>query len=82
MTEERKYAILFAATVLCARKLAQMESDRPSPVKICTVERAIDQAKFILDKIDARWATEQRGFTEKGTESTQVRRTENPTAAG
>ncbi len=55
MTEERKHAILFAATLLCARKLAQLESDRPSPVKICTVERAIDQAKFILDKIDARW---------------------------
>jgi len=55
MTEERKFAILFAATLLCARKLTQMASDRPSPVKICTVERAVDQAKFILDKIDDRW---------------------------
>jgi hypothetical protein len=31
MTEERKYAILFAATLLCARKLIEMDSDRPSP---------------------------------------------------
>jgi hypothetical protein len=55
MTEERKYAILFAATVLSARKLAAMESDKPSPAKMCAVDRAIDQAKFILDRIEARW---------------------------
>lgn len=55
MTEERRYAILFAATILCARKLASLESDRPSPAKICAVERAIDQAKFILERIDSRF---------------------------
>jgi len=33
MTEERKYAILFAATLLCARKLNQLDSDRPSRQK-------------------------------------------------
>lgn len=60
MTEERKYAILFATTLLCARKLMDMEYDRSSPAKICTVERAIDRAKFILDKIDARWAEEEQ----------------------
>ena len=31
MTEERKFAILFAATLLCARKLMEIE-DKPSPV--------------------------------------------------
>jgi hypothetical protein len=56
MTEERKYAILFAATLLCARKLASLESDKPSPAKVFAVERAIDQATFILERIDARFS--------------------------
>ena len=53
MTEERKYAILFAATLLCARKL--MELDRPSPARVAAVENAISQAAFILDRIDRKW---------------------------
>ncbi len=28
MTEERKYAILFAATLMCARKLMEIEESR------------------------------------------------------
>jgi len=32
-TEERKYAILFAATLLCARKLLELDEGRPSPAK-------------------------------------------------
>jgi hypothetical protein len=56
MTEERKFAILFAATLLCARKLMEMD-DRSSPLKICTVDRAISQAAYILGKIDERWPT-------------------------
>jgi hypothetical protein len=54
MNEERKYAILFAATLLCARKLQELDSDRPSPAKIATVENAISQAAFILDRIDRK----------------------------
>jgi len=54
MTEERKYAILFAATLLCARKLMEM-GDRPSPAKFALVEDAISNAKFILDRIDKKW---------------------------
>jgi hypothetical protein len=53
MTEERKYAILFAATLLCARKLNQLDSDRPSPAK---VENAISQAAFILECIKRKWS--------------------------
>ena len=35
---EREYAILFAATLLCARKLnQQLDSDRPSPAKVAAV---------------------------------------------
>jgi hypothetical protein len=56
MTDERKYALLFAATILAARKLASLDTKTgPTPAKICAVENAIDQAKFILDRIEARW---------------------------
>jgi hypothetical protein len=55
MTEERKYAILFAATLLCARKLIELDSDGLSPARVAAVENAISQAKFILDQIDRRW---------------------------
>ena len=56
MTEDRKYVLLFAATILAARKLASLDSKAgPTPAKICAVETAIDQAKFILDRIEARW---------------------------
>ncbi len=58
MNEERKYAILFAATLLCARKLQELDSDTPSPAKIAAVENAISQAAFILDRIDRKWPTE------------------------
>src|SRR5215469_941722 len=54
MTEERKYAILFAATLLCARKLNELDSDRPSPAR--AVEDAISQAAFILQCIDRKWS--------------------------
>ena len=54
MTEERKFAILFAATLLCARKLMEI-GDRPSPAKFALVEDAISNAKFILDRIDKKW---------------------------
>jgi hypothetical protein len=55
MTEERKFAILFAATLLCARKLAELDSDKPSPAKVYAVNTAIEKAKFILDRIDEKW---------------------------
>jgi hypothetical protein len=52
MTEDRKLALLFAATLLAARKLNALDSDRPSSAKISANENAIDQAKFILERID------------------------------
>ncbi len=52
MTEERKHAILFAATLLCARKLIEtIDSDRPNMAKQYFVDRAIDEAEFILERI-------------------------------
>jgi hypothetical protein len=60
MTEERKHAILFAATLLSARKLLpMMEEDRTSmAIDYFTetyVKKAIEQAAYILEKIDERW---------------------------
>ncbi|MGC2769446.1 MAG: hypothetical protein WB607_28370 [Candidatus Acidiferrum sp.] len=56
MSEERKFAILIAATILSARKLAELENpDRPSPKKIATVETAIRHAAYILEEIDRKW---------------------------
>ncbi len=58
MTEERNYAVLFAATVLGARKLQEPDSDKPSPDKIAAVEDAISHASFILERIDQKWPIE------------------------
>jgi hypothetical protein len=45
------------ATLLCARRLAELD-DRPSPATIATVENAISQASFILDRIDRKWPSQ------------------------
>ena len=59
MTEERKHAILFAATLLCARKLIDsMESDKPNMAKECWIEKAFKEVAYILERIDKRWPTE------------------------
>ena len=55
MTEERKFAILFAATILAARKLIDMDPNKPNMAKGYFVDGAIDDAVFILERIDARW---------------------------
>jgi len=56
MTESRKIAILFAATILAARKLADCD-DKPSPRKIAAVQKAISDAAFLMQEIDRRWPT-------------------------
>jgi hypothetical protein len=66
MEEQRKHAILFAATLLCARKVIEsMESDKPNFAKQCWVDRAVDEAGFILERIDKRWPTEGVGERER-----------------
>lgn len=37
MDDQRKHAILFAATILCARKLIEMEPDKPNMAKPVTL---------------------------------------------
>jgi len=56
MTEERKHAILFAATLLCARKMIEtIESDKPNFAEEYFVDRAIRKVEFILERIEKRW---------------------------
>jgi hypothetical protein len=54
MDEPRKHAILFAATILAARKLNEL-GDRPSPAREACISDAISKAELILRKIDQRW---------------------------
>ena len=63
MTEERTFAILFAATILAARKLIDMDPSKPTMAKGFFVDRAIEDAAFILERIDARWPTIVNSFT-------------------
>ena len=54
MSEERKYAILYAATILAAKKLHEV-GDKPSPAREACISDAITKAELILNKIDRRW---------------------------
>jgi len=65
VTEERKFAILFAATILAARKLIELDPNKPNIAKGFFVDRAIDDAAFILERIDARWPTIVNWFSAK-----------------
>jgi hypothetical protein len=57
MTEERKFAILFAATILAARKLMDVDPKKPNMAKSHFVDRAVEDAAFILERIDKKWPT-------------------------
>lgn len=57
MDEQRKYAILFSATILAARKLAET-GYKPCPAREACIEDAIRNAERILQKIDKRSPTE------------------------
>jgi len=65
VTEERKFAIPFAATILAARKLIDIDPNKPNMAKEYFVDRAIDDAAFILERIDARWPAIVNSFSVK-----------------
>ena len=52
MTEERKFAILFAATILAARKLSDPDL-KPWP-RTAIIRHAISSANQILEEIDTK----------------------------
>jgi hypothetical protein len=54
VTEERVRHSL-RATILAARRLMDMDPNKPNMAKGFFVDRAIDDAVFILERIDARW---------------------------
>ena len=54
MDEQRKYAILFAATILAAQKLNELGS-KPCPARECAISDAISSAELIPKRIDERW---------------------------
>jgi len=63
VTEKRKFAILFAATILAAGKLIDLDPSKPSMGKGFFVYRVIESAAFVLERIDARWPVTGRLIT-------------------
>jgi len=58
MTEERKFAILIAATILSTRKLAELEDpDKLTPKKVGTVENSHSTRGLYSREIDKKWPT-------------------------
>jgi hypothetical protein len=55
MDEQRKYALLFAATILAARKLNEIGS-KPCPAREFAIADAIEKAEAILKRIEERTA--------------------------
>jgi hypothetical protein len=54
MDEVRKRVLLIAATILAARKLAQLDS-KPSPAIESVISDAISRAEWIMQRIDAKY---------------------------
>ena len=50
-------AILFAASILAARKLNEIGS-KPCPARECAIADAIANAELILRRIDEHWPAE------------------------
>jgi hypothetical protein len=69
MDEQRKHAILFAATILCARKLMPLMEENPDTSAEFLTEhfrwRAVEQAHRLLEIIDTRWPSERVGETHR-----------------
>jgi hypothetical protein len=56
---------LFAATILAARKLIDLDPNKPNMAKGFFEDRAIEDAAFILERIDARWPAIVNSFSAK-----------------
>jgi|SRR5215472_3163178 len=50
MDEQRKYAILFGATILAARRLQEI-GDKPCPARECAIAGAVENANRVLEKL-------------------------------
>ena len=54
MDEGRKRALLIAASIIAARRLAQLDF-KPSPAYEVVLANAITAAEKLLSRIDSRW---------------------------
>jgi len=63
MTEERKHAISFATTtLLSARRLIEnMESDKPHLHEQYFIDKAIEKACSVLERIDSKFQQTKNG---------------------
>jgi hypothetical protein len=57
MTEERQYAILFAATLSARKIIDALDSSKQNPGKDYFIDKAIKVAA-ILEKMNQRWPAE------------------------
>jgi len=57
--EGRKRALLIAASILAARKLAQFEGVKRVPATVSAITDALRWAAEIMKAIDERWPTAQ-----------------------
>jgi hypothetical protein len=55
--EGRKRALLIAASILAARKLAQFDGGKRVPAAISAIADAVRWAEEIMKAIDERWPT-------------------------
>lgn len=55
MDAQRKYVLLFAATILAARKLHEI-STKPCPARECAISDAIVNAEQMLRRIEEQLA--------------------------
>jgi hypothetical protein len=59
MTEERKHAILFATTLLCARRLIDnINSSKPDFAEEHFIRQAIEKAELVLKCVEAKYASD------------------------
>ena len=70
MDEGRKRALLIAASILAARKLAQYDGGAKVPATICAISDAIRWAEQIMNEIDTRWADDGANRVSKKGEGT------------
>ena len=55
MDEGRKRALLIAASIRAARKLAQYDSGKRVPATVSAIADALRWAEEIMKEIDTRW---------------------------
>jgi len=50
-----EFAMLFAAAILAARRVVHLDLDKPNMAKGFFVDCAVEDAAFVMERIDARW---------------------------